>query len=240
MPIKRFSADQKQPLSDRLGIAGPTRHSHIMDDREPTAFSLLLRRFDANEECAALKYEDLRFRLTQIMKWKGCYESDADALADEALDRVARKIEQGEQIENVKAYAMSVARFVLLEHTRKRRELGVDELPEVPIHMNLDDIDGPDLRIQCLRKCLVEVSQNETDQRLIVGYYDTASEAKNKEIRRQLAEQYGLTATALKVKACRIRAKLERCINDCVADVTKTASTNTYHREEPARERFWS
>jgi DNA-directed RNA polymerase specialized sigma24 family protein len=206
-----------------------------MPDLQPTAFSLLLRAIDANEERAASAYEELRFRLTQIMKWKGCLEPDADALADEVLDRVARKIEQGEMIDNVKAYATSVARFVLLEHTRKRRELGVDELPEVPVLMDTDAIDGPDLRIQCLRKCLVEVSQNEADQRLIVGYYDNASDAKKKEIRRQLADQFGLTPTALKVKACRLRAKLEQCINECVARVTKPMSVDTYHRGEPAR-----
>ncbi len=206
-----------------------------MDDRKPTAFSLFLRAFDANEEQGALAYEELRFRLTQIMKWKGCLEADADALADEVMERVARKIGQGEQIENVKAYAVSVARFVLLEHTRKRRELGVDELPEVPVHMDTDATDGPDMRIQCLRSCLVEVTQSEADQRLIVGYYDNGSESKNKEIRRQLAEQLGLTPTALKVKACRLRGKLERCINDCVGRVTKPESTDTYHREEPAR-----
>ncbi len=206
-----------------------------MDSREPTAFSLLLRAIDANEEKSALAYEEQRFRLTQIMRWKGCLEADADALADEVLERVACKIGQGEQIENVKAYAVSVSRFVLLEHTRKRRELGVEQFPEVPVHMDTEAIDGPDIRIQCLRKCLVEITQNETDQRLIVGYYDNSSEGTIKEVRRQLAEELGLTPTALKVKACRLRAKLELCINECVSRVTKPASTDTNHREEPAR-----
>lgn len=199
-----------------------------------TAFQQLLFVLDADTDAAAEKYELLRLKLVKCITWKGCPESEADTLADTVLDRVAAKLAQGEQVKNPTAYACEVMRFVWLEHLRKRREITTSdgELPETAVQPDFEVLKDPDLRMRCLRKCLAEVVPDDRDRQLIVGYYDTESGAKNKDVRKALAEQLGLTMTTLKVKACRIRDRLEKCINECVArlSVTKVSAPVTNRR----------
>lgn len=189
-----------------------------------TAFEQLLFRLDGNQEIAAEKYELLRQKLVKCITWKGCPETEADTLADTVLDRVATKLAQGEQLQNLNAYACEVLRFVWLERIRRRKEFTTDdgEMPETAIEPDIEILKDPDVRMRCLRKCLAEVVPDERDRLLIVGYYDTESSGKNKDIRKGLAEKLGLTMTTLKVKACRIRDRLEKCINECVARLTVT------------------
>jgi len=183
---------------------------------------------------AAEKYEELRLKLVKILSWKGCPDTEADALADTTLDRVADKLVKGEQIQNLNAYASEVLRFVWLEHSRKHKEDAAgDDLPEIEVQPNIEILNDPDLRMRCLRKCMAEVVSDPSDKILIVGYYDAEAGEKNKDTRKNLAEKLGLTMTTLKVKACRLRNRLEKCINECVEklNVTKTSASDTYKRE---------
>lgn len=176
---------------------------------------MLLARLDAEEGAAAEKYEELRLKLVKSFVWKGCVEASADELADETLDRIAAKLAQGEQIQSVNAYAAQVARFVWLEFSRKRKEdARGDDLPEIAVEP--ETIDEPDLRLACLKSCLAEVASSETDRALIIGYYSSEAGEKNKEARKNLAQKLNLSANTLKVKACRLRERLEKCINECV------------------------
>ena len=187
------------------------------------ALQMLLSRLDSDLEAAAEKYEVLRLKLTRWAVWKGCPESEADALADEACDRIAVKIEGGEVIENINAYAGTVMRFVWLEWLRKN-----------PIFVPIDDDGGEaddrhgtstedpddeedDVYIICLRVCMNEVVTDDGDKQIIIDYYDPDPGQKNKEHRKDMAERFGLTMTTLKVRASRIRARLETCINECIA-----------------------
>lgn len=181
-----------------------------------TAFSILLARLHPGDESlAAEKYEELRLKLVKCFVWKGCAQASADELADETLDRVAAKLSQETEIQNLTAYACEVARFVWLEFCRKRKEdFYGDGVPEIAVQPQIED--EPDLRLSCLKSCLAEVASNENDHTLIVGYYSADAGEKNKDTRKQLAEKLGLTATALKVKACRLRERLEKCVNQCV------------------------
>jgi DNA-directed RNA polymerase specialized sigma24 family protein len=184
-----------------------------------TAFEQFLIRLDKDQALAAEKYETLRLKLIKAFIWKGCGESAADGLADAALDRVALKLSKGEQIQNLNAYALEVSRFVWLEFMRKRKESTTDDgnLPESAAAPEIEILNDPDLRLRCLRKCMAEVVSDERDRTLIIGYYDADAGEKNKDARKNLAEKLGLTMTTLKVKACRLRERLERCINECVA-----------------------
>jgi DNA-directed RNA polymerase specialized sigma24 family protein len=190
-----------------------------------SALGMLLARLDPDPATAAEKYEVLRLKLIKCVSWKGCPDSQADALADNVLDRLALKLADGTEIENINAYACEILRFVWLEHSRKRKEDTVatdDGLPDVAVQPNVAILDDPDVRMNCLRVCLNEVVPEPDDRALIIGYYDTDPGLKNKEHRKALAERLGLTMTTLKVKACRIRARLEKCINECVARATVT------------------
>lgn len=180
-------------------------------------FEKLLQRLDANPAQAAEKYEELRLKLVKFYAWRGCPDASADALADETINRVAVKLEEGIEIDSLNAYACQISRFVWLEFSRKRKEDNYgDDLPEKAVEP--ETADEPDERLQCLKKCLTEISNDAKDRELIIGYYDRDTGEKQKEARRSLAEKFGLKMNALKVKACRLRTKLEKCIGDCVAE----------------------
>lgn len=196
-----------------------------------SSFQLLLDQLDADPARAASKYESLRLKIVHLLRWRGCSEAHADELADTTLDRVAAKLASGELVENLNAFTAGVARFVWLEHSRKDRTTDVGEdLPEVPVEPDLDFIDDPDERMKCLRRC-VALKLSDDDRIIVVGYYDTEADEKAKNARRRLADSFGMSMTALKVKACRLRMKLEACINDCVGGVTKSRGNDTSIQE---------
>ena len=84
--------------------------------------------------------------------------------------------------------------------------------------------------MRCLRRCVATKFSDE-DKRLVVQYYDTEADEKAKNARKRLAESLGMTLNVLKVRACRLRMKLERCINDCVAGVTHSTQKGTTQQE---------
>ena len=188
-----------------------------------SSLEVLLASLADEPSCAAEEYEILRLKITRLMLWRGCPEAHADSLTDITLDRIAEKIAGGEKIENIRSYSSAVARFVWMEHTRKHKEDAYgDDLPHTSITPDIPDPEA-EFRISCLRQCMAEVMPDEKDRRMLLGYYDPDPGRKNKDHRKQLAEMFGLTLTNLKVKACRLRMRLEICITDCVGrnSVTK-------------------
>lgn len=180
---------------------------------------MLLERLDPESETAARKYEELRGKISQLLRWRGCLESHADELADRTLDRVAAKLASGEQVDNVYSYAAAVARFIWLEHSRRNRLDAVgDDLPDIPVEPDFEILEDDEPRIRCLRRCVTNFTDD--DKNLVVAYYDTDAGEKIKDARKRLAEALGLTLNALKVRACRLRMRLEACINDCVVKST--------------------
>src|SRR5262249_58317442 len=98
----------------------------------PEAFKKLLAKLDPNPETAGGKYEELRRQLIKFFEWRGSFFPDE--LADETLNRVARKIDEGEEIEkNLIALALGIARFVFLETLKRpdNRRAGMGELATV-------------------------------------------------------------------------------------------------------------
>lgn len=191
-------------------------------------FHLLLKLLDSDDEKAAEKYLLLQRKIIKIVIWKKYTQTEAEEIADIVIDRIAQKIEKGEEIEDVNKFANVVLNYVLLEHNRKRKEDAVgDDLPESPV---LPDFKEKSLREHCLEKCLEDIITDEKDRYLIVRYYDVDDNESNKDNRKILAEELELTGNNLKVKASRIRSRLEKCINECVEklSVTKRANSDTY------------
>lgn len=187
-----------------------------MSDLTAEGLKKLLERLDPDEEQAAEKYEELRLKLIKCFVWRGCSNLYADTLTDITLDRIAKKLAEGVEIENINAYACEVSRYVWMEHLRKNKEDAKND-EEMPVQTVDPDIpEEPDERLECLRKCLPKVTKNEAERKLIIGYYQTRHDEKNKDARKSLADKLGLTMNTLKVKALRLRKRLEDCINDCV------------------------
>ena len=181
-----------------------------------TAFDKLLALLDSDREQAGAKYESLRARLIKFFEWRDC---DApEELADEVFDRVTKKVESGELIRNVEAYSATVAQFVLKEDARSpsRRSQSIEDNPRLENKLAAGVADAPDetdeARLACLDRCLAELSGEH--RRLVTAYYDT-DERTMIEARRRLAAAEGISPNSLRIRVCRLKARLEECAKDC-------------------------
>ena len=175
-----------------------------MQTESQTPFDMLLARLDPDRERAGELYEEIRLKLLKFFIWKNC--PDADFHTDDALDRIARKLHEGTEIKNVNAYAYQVARFIALEQYRQPSATET-EIPETRIP------EPPPPRMHCLEQCLGFLAV--PDRELILSYYEGEGSAKIAQ-RKDLSRQLQISMTALKIRACRIRTKLESCINGCM------------------------
>jgi DNA-directed RNA polymerase specialized sigma24 family protein len=186
---------------------------------EPNMLRAFLDQLDPDPDIASEKLIVLREKLVKIAVWRSCPESSADEVADIVVDRLIAKVAGGTVIGNLPAYAVQVLKFVLLEQRRKNKEDAAgDDLPEIVAHHREVDHEDADERLACLRRCMGTVIENDSDRLLILGYYDLSEGEKIKDNRRELAARLGLTPTNLKVRACRLRDRLERCIRHCLED----------------------
>lgn len=181
----------------------------------------LLRFLDPDRDKAAARYETVRTRLTRFFHWKGCLE--AEELVDEVFDRVARKRARGMEISVDHAkFFQGVARLVFLEYTRKLAKKPT--LLDTGKHPVIRPAE-PDWGKQALLRCLEELRPQ--DQTLILEYYDLESvvrpedgatvleqsaEGARGSRRRRLADRHGLSVNSLRIRAHRIRSRLERCV----------------------------
>ncbi len=174
-----------------------------------SALQRLLMRLDADLERAGEQYEALRRILVKYFEWRGALQPDA--CADETLDRLARKLEQGVEIPDVRAYARGIARLILLERTRSI------EAQHVTLEHTSKTLAAPGMAMEstmmaCLDRCLAELP--DASRAIIVAYY--ADERRTKiEGRQQLARTLGLTAAALRNRAQRLRDRLADCVMRC-------------------------
>jgi len=164
---------------------------------------------DADRERAADQYEQIRRKLVKIFAWRGS-DSPEDH-ADETIDRVARKIDEGEEIRNLHGYIGGVARLVWLEWLKKRerQQRAIDGLTITSERLDEDEVE----RLDCFEACLEKLSPE--SRQLILNYYREVKIAKIA-LRKELAEGLGIPPNALRNRAHRIRAKLEACVATCV------------------------
>jgi DNA-directed RNA polymerase specialized sigma24 family protein len=182
-----------------------------------TGFDKLLDLLDdADREQAGEKYESLRRRLVKFFEWRGC--ETADDLTDTVFDRIVKKIREGEQIQNVDVYAAAVAQFVFKEDCRRRERLfqPIEDNPKIENMLVAESYTETDetnnARFDCLEKCLAEFS--EENRHLVVTYYDT-DERTMIAARKHLADSLEISLNTLRIRVCRLKAKLEVCTKDC-------------------------
>ena len=173
----------------------------------PEAFDRLLGRLGADAEAAAREYETIRGRLNNFFDWRGAVSPEA--LADETLDRVARRLDEGETVEHLRAYCYGVAKRVLLEWEKQRAREQVALRDFRPGSANDELSSTVEGRVACLERCLRELPDDSRE--LIVGYYQGAGRS-HLEGRKLLADRLGITYATLKTRAHRIRARLEEAL----------------------------
>ena len=147
------------------------------DRRVAVSFDALLRALDPDRDAAAAKYEDLRERLMRLFRMWGSDAPDRDT--DITMDRVAAKIQGGEEIrnENKYVYFHGVARFVFKEQLRARirdREAAAEASLQGPGPLEDDGV--AERRAACLDKCLGELGKELHAQ--VLDYYDLQARAR--------------------------------------------------------------
>ncbi|HEX8338780.1 MAG TPA: hypothetical protein VF621_18825 [Pyrinomonadaceae bacterium] len=178
-------------------------------------FEGLLGRLDADRERAGEKYEDLRRTLVRFFEWRGAPFPEEHA--DEALNRLARRLAEGVEVRNVRAYCHEVARLVLLEAAKGRdgRTESLESIRSEPaVEASADDeARERELRLACLEACLRVLPAEGAG--LIQEYYGGGGRGQI-ERRKALAERLGLRRDALANRVQRLRDKLEHCVSGCL------------------------
>ncbi len=188
-------------------------------DLTAAQFNALLRRLDTDRNRAGEKYEEVRWKLVRFFQWNSCLA--AEELVDETLNRVAERVaERGDEIPDVAAFAWGVARKVRLEALRKDlKTVHLPDFPEVDSFVAMDgDWTGTkhelaEKRLKYLRMCIQRLLPQ--NRRLLLRYH--APKGRRIEGRQRLAKENALSMLALRVRANRLRYKLEECIRKRLA-----------------------
>jgi DNA-directed RNA polymerase specialized sigma24 family protein len=178
------------------------RKLHILEQDD---FDRLLTWLDPDPELAGLVYEKIRWRLVAILASRGC--PNPEDLADETIDRVARRV-----VDIQSSYSGDKALYFLgvmnnVHHEYLKRPM-LPRLPEIN-----DDVDLKETTHLCLEKCLSKLAPN--SRMLIEQYYSADKQAKIN-LRKRIAQKSGVRVGTLRLRALRVREKLQTCIEKCL------------------------
>jgi DNA-directed RNA polymerase specialized sigma24 family protein len=180
-------------------------------DRTPTqeSFDALLSWLDPDREVAGQKYEELRRRLVKLFVCRGCAE--AESLADDTIDRVIWKLPEIREtyVGEPARYFYAVANKIYLEYLRTR--------PAPPPPPPTADPGDSELEFHCLEQCMERLTPK--NRQLVLRYYQDERRAKI-DHRKRLAEELGVAINALRIRAHRIRAALQVCVENCLREAT--------------------
>jgi DNA-directed RNA polymerase specialized sigma24 family protein len=197
-------------------ISTAHKHNRNAELREQP-FRRLLAWLDQGVNTNGQSYLAIRERLLGYFDRKNCL--NADELADETLNRVARRLdEEGGNIETETPakYCYIVARFVFMEYLRasEKEIAALDDIGRQANRMSPEDRDRKERMLECLDRCSAKLEASQRE--LIFGYYSGEQRVKI-ENRRSLAQTLEITLNALSIRACRIRDRLENCVKECAS-----------------------
>jgi len=174
-------------------------------------FARLLDRLGPDAERAGEAYEALRRALVGFFTWRGA--ATPEECADDTLDRLAARLGEGVAVQDVPGFARGIARLVLLEHWRRpdAQRVAIDErTPGRPVS---GEPPSEEALHGCLDRCLGALPHDA--RKLILEYY--VAEGRSRiDTRKRMAQALGVSETALRNRAQRLRDRLEQCISGCV------------------------
>ncbi len=156
-------------------------------------FDRLLAWLDPDPNSAGLSYERIRWRLIAILASRGC--AVPEELADETIDRVARRVAdiRDTYVGDKAIYFLGVMNNVHHEYLKRPK---MARPPET-----VDDVEVKEKTHLCLDECLDKL---------------TADKQAKIDLRKQLASDFGVSLNTLRLRALRIREKLQACIEQCL------------------------
>lgn len=183
----------------------------------PTArsFYILLAAFSSEPREAVDKYELARRKLVRYFDNK--IPEDAESCADETFDRAMRRLEEGKVVDNLMPYLLEIAHYIVLERWKKEQKMRKAVI-EIQMQPRPAQTEPEELnpRLDCFDRCLEELPPE--SRTFILEYFEDEGEAKIKH-HRAMAERFGITLNALRLRAHRIRVALEACVAKCMTHV---------------------
>jgi DNA-directed RNA polymerase specialized sigma24 family protein len=182
----------------------------LADSQEP--FDALLDWLDPDRDTAGQKYETIRAGLIRIFVGKGF--CDAETLADEAIERVTKRLPEirDSYVGNPAHYFHGVARYLILEAYRPK-EIATDVTPVASIQVT----NGSD-EYDCLLRCLEFLTPKKRELILDYHVYEGHNKIKQHQI---MAEELEISKGALRLRAHHIRSDLEECVKNCLKNIDK-------------------
>jgi len=170
-------------------------------------FDALLEWLDPDREKAGERYETIHAGLVRIFVSKGV--SDAGHAADEAMDRVMRRLPElrATYVGDPAKYFHGVARNLILED-RRRKEVTTDVVPD-----SLTKEPEKSEMAECLAKCLKLLPPDK--QEFILDYHLYQGHAKIQH-HREMAGELSISEGALRTRAHHLRVTLEKCVVECI------------------------
>ena len=167
-------------------------------------FDRLLGWLDPDRDRAAMFYEKIRWRLIAILTSRGC--TIPEELADETIDRVSRRVAEIEAtyVGDPAIYFLGVMNNVHHEYLKRPQ-------PPRPVE-HRDNANKIERLHQCLDICLSKLAPHA--RQIIEQYYAEDRRAKIN-LRKRIAAMLGVSSSNLRLRALRIRAKLQECIKEC-------------------------
>jgi DNA-directed RNA polymerase specialized sigma24 family protein len=183
------------------------------------ALDNLLAWLSPNRDEAGAKYEAIRARLIKLFTCRGCAE--AEDLADETINRVISKL--GNLAEDYRGepalYFYGVAKKVRQEYQKQKFR------PAPPPAIPRDDVEE---EYACLEQCMRTFPPDQ--KRVLIEYYQGEKRAKINN-RKRLAREMGIALNALRIRAHRLRAGLQRCVEECLG---RAGKGETYRSPDPS------
>jgi DNA-directed RNA polymerase specialized sigma24 family protein len=169
---------------------------------------VLLAWLDPDRERAGALYQQLHRKLTRFFIARQC-PSRAEEWADRTLDVVARRLQEGAAIyvREASHYCYGVAQNILRD---SRKGAKLEPLTREPAVVLLPPPEREQL-LPYLQQCLAELPP--ASRSLIQAYYQEEKQAKI-DHRQQLAQQLGLSANALRLRAYQIRRQLQASLRN--------------------------
>jgi DNA-directed RNA polymerase specialized sigma24 family protein len=169
----------------------------------PGALDRLLRQLAPDPEEAGQEYERLRRRLIHFFERRRC--AAPDDLADQALDRLARRLDEGAEVRDAAAFLHGIAMRVWQESWRSP--------PAGAIPMASGPDEEAERQDRCLGECLSQLETGDRD--VLLRYYD-GDRRQRIEGRSRLAAELAVSPNALRIRTHHLRQRLESCVRACL------------------------
>jgi RNA polymerase sigma factor (sigma-70 family) len=164
-------------------------------------------------DLAASEYVRLRRLLITFFSGRFCV--DAEGVADQTIERVVQLLPKyGNELPSHPArYCFGVARYIHKEYLRNEVFRNTGEMPKMsPVADDSELAEEKETLDRCLYHCLGELDDQKRE--MFIRYYLVSSEEKSV-LHQKMAEEIGITLTALRLQILRIKEKLRACIAEC-------------------------